>query len=136
VPLSRQNILAVGAAAIGLAALALSVANFTGDGDNGGLGPYVSMLAVSVVVASAVFGWAMPRSERPARDGIVVGALGLLALPVYWTGIPYVLGPAAIAFGLLGHARPQNKGAAVTAIVLGVLATVAGVAVVILDQAS
>jgi hypothetical protein len=136
VPLSRQNILAVGAAAIGLAALALSVANFTGDGDNGGLGAYVSMLAVSIAVAAAVFGWAMPRSERPARDGIVVGALGLLALPVYWTGIPYVLGPAAIAFGLLGHARPQNKGAAVTAIVLGVLATVAGVAVVILDQAS
>jgi hypothetical protein len=65
-----------------------------------------------------------------------VGALGLLALPVYWTGIPYVLGPAAIAFGLLGHARPQNKGAAVAAIVLGVLATIAGVAVVILDQAS
>jgi hypothetical protein len=136
VPLSRQNILAVGAAAIGLAALALSVANFTGDGDNGGLGAYVSMLAVSIAVAAAVFGWAMPRSERPARDGIVVGALGLLALPVYWTGIPYVLGPAAIAFGLLGHARPQNKGAAVAAIVLGVLATIAGVAVVILDQAS
>jgi hypothetical protein len=136
VPLSRQNILAVGAAAIGLAALALSVANFTGDGDNGGLGAYVSMLAVSIAVAAAVFGWAMPRSERPARDGIVVGALGLLALPVYWTGIPYVLGPAAIAFGLLGHARPQKKGAAVAAIVLGVLATIAGVAVVILDQAS
>ena len=50
--------------------------------------------------------------------------------------MPYVLGPAAVALGLLGYARPQGKGAAVVAIVLGSLATVAAVAAVIIDQSS
>ena len=133
--LSRQNILGIGVAAVILAALALSGANFFGEeGENGGLGAYVSMLAVSIAIAVTVFGWAIPRTDRPARGGLVAGALAVLSLPVYWTGIPYVLGPAAIALGLLGRARPDSRVAATTAVVLGALATAAGVAAVIVDQ--
>jgi hypothetical protein len=135
--LSRQNVLGIGAAASVLAALGLAAANFLGDeGENGGVGPYLGTLAVSIVIAAVVFGWAIPRSERPARAGIIAGALALLALPVYWTGIPYVLGPAAIALGLLGRARAESRGAGTAAVVLGAIATVAAVAVVFLDQAS
>jgi uncharacterized membrane protein len=135
--LTRQNVIGIGIGAAILAAIALGVANFAGvDGENGGTGPFIVMLAVSIVIAAAVFGWAIPRSERPGRDGVIAGALACLALPVFWTGIPYVLGPAAIALGLLGRARPEARGAATVAVVLGTLATAAGVAAVIVDQVS
>ena len=135
--LTRQTVLGIGVAAAILAAIGLAAANFLGeDGENGGLGPYVGTLAVSVAIAVVVFGWAIPRSERPARAGIIAGALALLSVAVYWTGVPYVLGPAAIAYGLLGRARTDSRGAGTVAVVLGALATVAAVAAVLLDQAS
>jgi hypothetical protein len=133
--LTRQNVLAIGVGAAALAALALAGANFLGgEEENGGVGPYVVTLAASVAVAVALFGWAIPRVERPSRAGIVAGAFALLSLPVYWVGLPYVLGPAAIALGLLGRARSESTGTATTAVALGALATVAAVAAVVFDQ--
>ncbi len=67
--------------------------------------------------------------------GLIVGALGLLSIAAYWTGLPYVLGPAAIVLGLLGRTRIDGKGVATAAVVLGVLATVGGIAAMIGDQA-
>lgn len=134
--LSRQHVLGIGAATAVLVTLALAGANFIGGEDeNGGVGPYVVTLVVSVAIASALFGWAIPRAERPGRAGLIVGALALLSLPVYWTGLPYVLGPAAAVLGLLGRARSEGRGAATTAVVLGALATAGAIAGVILDQA-
>ena len=132
---ARLNLPAVGIGAAALTAGALAIANFTGDGDNGGAGPYAVTLAVSLAVAAALFGWAIPRIERPGRAGVIAGALGLLSLAAFWSGLPYVLGPAAIALGLLGRARALERTAATTAIVLGALATIGGVAVLIADQA-
>jgi hypothetical protein len=135
VNLTRHNVLGIGLAASLLAALGLAAANFLGeDGENGGVGPYVVTLAVSIVVAAVVFGWAIPRTERPGRAGIISGALALLAVAAYWTGIPYVLGPAAIALGLMGRARPDSRASGTVAVVLGVLATLAAVAAVVGDQ--
>jgi hypothetical protein len=135
--LTRQNVIQIGIAACVLCALALAGANFAGpEGENGGVGPFFAMLGISIGVAVAVFGWAIPRSDRPAGAGLIAGALALLSLPVVWTGLPYVLGPAAIAFGLTGRARAEGRGAATVAVVLGALATVAAVAAVIVDQAT
>ena len=134
--LTRSTVQIIGVAAAALAAAALAVANFTGSGDNGGTGAYLGTLVVSIALAAVLFGWAIPRTAQPARAGLIVGALGLLALPVYWTGLPYVLGPAAIVFGLIGRSREGGKGAATTALVLGALATALGVAVLVGDQLS
>jgi hypothetical protein len=134
--LSRQNLFAVGVATAILTAVALAAANFTGDGENGGAGPYALTLIVSLAVAAILFGWVIPRIERPARAGLVVGVLGVLSVAAYWTGLPYVLGPAAIALGLLGRARAEGKGAAAAGVVLGALATAGAIAAVILDQAT
>jgi hypothetical protein len=135
--LTRQHVLGIGVAASVLAALGLAAANFLGaDGENGGVGPYIGTLAASIAIAAVVFGWAIPRSERPARAGLIAAALALLSLPVFWTGLPYVLGPAAIAYGLIGRARSEGRGAATVAVVLGALATVAAVAAVVVDQAT
>ena len=131
----RLNLPAAGIAAAALTAGALAVANFTGDGDNGGAGPYAVTLAISLAVAAALFGWAIPRLERPGRAGVIAGAVGLLSLAAFWSGLPYVLGPAAITLGLLGRSRSEERTAATTAVVLGVVATVGGIAVLVADQA-
>jgi hypothetical protein len=136
VSLTRSTVQIIGVAAAALAAAALAVANFTGSGDNGGTGAYIGTLVACIGIAAVLFGWAIPRTEHPARAGLIAGALALLSLPVYWTGLPYVLGPAAIVFGLLGRSREGGNEAATTALAFGALATALGVAVLIGDQLS
>jgi hypothetical protein len=133
--LSRNNTLGIGLAAAALTAVALAVANF-GGGENGGAGPYAFTLVVSLVVAVALFGWAIPRIERPARAGVITGMLGTLSVAAFWSGLPYVLGPAAIVLGLLGRRREASQATATVAVVLGALATVGGIAALIFDQVS
>ena len=134
--LSRQAIHGAGVLAVALAAVALAVANFvsTEPGENGGAGAYAVTLVLSLVVAAAIFGWAIPRTERPGHVGLAVGAIGLLSVAAFWSGLPYVLGPAAIVLGLLGRSRPGQRTPATIAVVLGVLTTAAAIAAVVLDQ--
>jgi hypothetical protein len=132
---SRQNINGTGLAAAVLTAIALAVANFTGTGGNGGGVEYAGTLAVSLLVAVALFGWVIPRSDRPARTGLVVGLLAVLSVAAFWSGLPYVLGPAAVVLGLLGRARSASRAQGTVAIVLGALATVGGLVAIVLDQA-
>jgi hypothetical protein len=134
--LSRQTIAGVGIAAAALTAVVLAVANFVGTdaGDNGGGAEYAATLGLSLVIAIALFGWVIPRSERPGRAGLVVGVLAALSIAAFWSGLPYVLGPAAVAFGLLGRARGET-GTGTVAVALGSLATLAAVVAVVVDQA-
>ena len=131
---TRQNILGTGFAAAVLTAVALAAANFVGDGENGGAGAYAITLVASLLIAAVLFGWAIPRIERPARMGLIVGVLGLLSIAAYWTGLPYVLGPAAIVLGLLARSRVEEKNGGTAAVILGLLATLGGIAAVIGDQ--
>jgi hypothetical protein len=135
--LSRQAIHGAGMLAVALAAAALAVANFvsTEPGENGGGVAYTVTLGISLIVAAGVFGWAIPRSERPAHVGLVVGAIGLLSVAAFWSGLPYVLGPAAVVLGLLGRTRQGQRRAGSVAVVLGALTTAAAIAAVVLDQA-
>lgn len=133
--LSRQHVVLAGFAAAALTAVALAAANFISEGENGGPGPYAITLGLSLAIAAVLFGWAIPRSERPARAGLIAGALGLLSLPVFWSGLPYVLGPAAVVYGLLGRARTDTRASGTVAVVLGALTTLGGIAVIIGDQA-
>lgn len=134
--LSRQHVAAAGFASAALAAVALAAANFVSEGENGGLGPYAVTLAASAVLAAVVFGWAIPRSERPARAGLVSAAFALLSVPVFWTGLPYVLGPAAIVYGAIGRTRPATARAGSVAIAAGALATLAAIAGLTWDAAA
>ena len=135
--LSRQTVLGAGIAAAALTAAALTVANFvkTEPGSNGGAPEYAVTLAVSLLVALALFGWAIPRIARPAHTGLVVGVIALLSVAAFWTGLPYVLGPAAIVLGLRGRARAETRTPATISVVLGTLATAGAIAAVVLDLA-
>lgn len=130
---SRQNINATGLAAAVLAALALAAANFTGTGESGGGAEYAGTLGASVLVALALFGWIIPRSARPSRTGLVVGLLAVLSVAAFWSGLPYVLGPAAIALGVLGRARSEGRTEGAVALGLGALATIGGTAAVLAE---
>ena len=134
--LSRQAIHGAGVLAVALAAVALAVANFvsTEPGESGGGAAYAATLAISLLVAAAVFGWAIPRTERPGHVGLAVGAIGLLSVAAFWSGLPYVLGPAAIVLGLLGRSRPGQRTPGTVAVALGALTTAAAIAAVVLDQ--
>jgi hypothetical protein len=134
--LSRQAVNAVGLAAAALTALTLAVANFvsTEGGENGGVGPYAVTLGISLAVAVALFGFVIPRLDRPGRAGLAVGILAALSIAAFWSGLPYVLGPAAVVLGLLGRARSE-RGVGAAAIALGALATLAAIAAVVADQA-
>jgi hypothetical protein len=132
--LSRQNITGIGLAAAALTAVALAAANFIGTSDNGGVPEYALTLGGSLLLAVVLFGWVIPRSDRPARAGLIVSLLAILSLAAFWSGLPYVLGPAAIVLGLLGRARPESRKQGTIAVGLGALATIAALAAVVLDQ--
>jgi hypothetical protein len=133
VTFERQTIQLAGLAAAALTAVLLAVANFTGSTENGGGVEYAVTLGFSLAVAAALFGLAIPRVERPARAGLIAGVLAVLSVAVFWSGLPYVLGPAAIVLGLLGRARAERAAGAV-AIALGALATLGGIAALLADQ--
>jgi hypothetical protein len=135
--LSRQQIMVSGFVAAALTAVALAAANFLSaeTSENGGGIEYAVTLGGSIAVALILFGWLIPRTARPGRAGLVTGLIGVLSLAAFWSGLPYVLGPAAVVFGLLGRARDGERAQATAAVVLGVLVSAAGIAAVVIDQA-
>lgn len=86
----------------------------------------ISMVALIAVVTGVVFGYAVPRSlprgsGRQALAYAVVAAL--LAAPAFWTGLPFVLGVAAMILGNAGRTARSGAGASIAAIALGALAS-------------
>ena len=94
-----QNERLAGGLALLIAAAALALANFTGDGENGGVGPYAVCLGVSAVIAAVLFGRVLPTVADPARAGWILAALALLTCVVPWSGLPFVLGMGAVYSG-------------------------------------
>ena len=135
--LSRHNLFGIGVGAALLAALALAAANFLGDaGENGGVGPYVFTLGVSIAIAAARVRLGDPAQRasgsggdrrRGARHPLAARVLDRRAVRAR----PCRRRPRAPRLR-----PPAGKGAAVVAIVLGSLATVAAVAAVIIDQST
>ena len=114
----------VGAASVVVAIAALAVANFATEGENGGAGPFAITVAIAILAAVLLFGRVIPRAiegRSPARIALLLAGLALLTCVVFWSGLPQVLGPAAIVLGL---AAPRN-GESVAAIGIGSLAYVA-----------
>jgi hypothetical protein len=134
--LSRQQIMGSGFVAAALTAVALAAANFMStESENGGGIEYAVTLGGSIVLALVLFGWLIPRAERPGRAGLVTGLIGVLSLAAFWSGAPYVLGPAAVVLGLVARSRESERGQGTAAVVLGALVTIAGIAAVVVDQA-
>jgi len=91
-------------------------------GENGGTGPLLISLLVCAVVAALLYGRLVPGSTNPTRTGLIFGILAVATLLAFWSGLPVVLGPAAVALSR----RAGGSKSAKTALVLGALATVIG----------
>lgn len=114
----------VGAATVVVALAALAVANFATGGENGGAGPFAVTAVIAILAAVVLFGRVVPRAiegAQPARIALILAGLALLTGVVFWSGLPQVLGPAAIVLGL---AAPRN-GESIAAVGIGSLAYVA-----------
>jgi hypothetical protein len=114
-----------GALALLIATGALALANFAGDGANGGAGPYALGVAVCAVVAIVLFARVLPDTANPARASWILAALALITCLVFWTGLPIVLGMAAVYSGLrASRGAPAALGA--LAVVLGIIGCAIG----------
>jgi hypothetical protein len=108
-----------------LTAIALAFANFAGNGDNGGAGPYVVCLGVSAVLAAVLFGRVLPQSADPGRAAWILAGLALVTCAVFWSGLPFVLGMGAVySASRADRGAPAALGA--VAIVLAFVACVVG----------
>ena len=88
-----------GGLAVLVAAAALAVANFGGDGESGGTGPYLFGVGLVAVVALLLFGRVLPDVADPGRAGWILAALALASCVVFWSGLPFVLGMGAVYCG-------------------------------------
>ncbi len=112
-----------GTLALVLAAIGLAFANFVAGGENGGLGPYAVCLGVCAVLAAVLFGRVL--TQPTARDGWILGGLAFVSCVVVWSGLPFVLGMAALYAGSrAGKAGPAVLGGVV--IVLALVGCVIG----------
>ena len=87
----------------------------------------ISMVALIAVVTGVVFGVAVPRSlrgERPGRPALAYAIVAaLVSVPAFWTGLPLVLGVAAMILGNAGRTARAGAGASIAALVIGALAS-------------
>jgi hypothetical protein len=79
-------------------------------------------VAVIAVVTAVVWGIVVPRALR--KDSAGGTALGLavpaalLVVPAFWSGLPFVLGVAALLVGNAGRKAPSGAGKCIAAVVL------------------
>jgi hypothetical protein len=92
-----------------LALVFLAFANF-GDGENGGVGPYIVTVVVTLAVAAALVFWQWDRlASRPAYWAVVLGILAVLACIVFWSGLPFAFGPAAVGLAAVAGNETRAK---------------------------
>jgi hypothetical protein len=129
--MTRATTLPVALAAIATAALLAAWGTF-GD-ETHATREYLVVLAIIGVATLVVFGWAVPRALQSPAVGwtaIVLGALGLVTVAAFWTGLPPVLAGGA---GVLGWAQ-RGTGRGKVAIALSVLALAADIVIYLVDQ--
>jgi hypothetical protein len=120
-----------------LAAYVLDLTNNeSGDADYVG---WLIVSAVSSAIAAALLLRFVPATEseasddnKPARRGLVLGAVSFVAILAFWTGLPFALGVPALVLGAEGRARSQTQGHAGEATAALVLAGFAIVASLVL----
>lgn len=104
---------------------------------------WAELLVVGAVIVAAtalIFGLVVPRALRKESAGgtalgLAIPAL-LLLLPAFWSGLPFVLGVAAVVVGNAGRRAPTGAGKCIAALVMGGLAAVGYVAIYVSDTIS
>ena len=116
-----SRLVAATGAAVGLVAATLTTLFAHGWGE------VISMVALLAVVTVVVYGYVVPSGLR--REGAGGTALGmavvaaLLVAPAFWTGLPLLLGVAAMILGNAGRMARSGAGRSIAALVVGAATT-------------
>jgi hypothetical protein len=122
--------------AIGIFAGAIAVGALVVDHlIHGDVAAFVVTSAIALTVAAGLFGRVIPRTKASAdavvlaaKRGILCSCLAVLSIPMLFVGLPFVLGSAGIALGLVGRGGARHR-LAIAAITLGALVVLFGVGV-------
>lgn len=93
------------------------------------------VFVAGVALVTALIWWllvvrpiARPEGNTPAKAGLIAGIVAVPAIVVFWAGLPFVLGAAALVLGLEGRARAESGGGragiALAATILGAVVSV------------
>jgi len=93
------------------------------------IGLIVIGIAVLAIMAGLVM-WLVPRErlapQRANRSALILGVVSILVGLVFWTGLPFAVGAAAIALGLSQReTATEGRAMATAAVVLGGVAMLA-----------
>jgi hypothetical protein len=91
-------------------------------GENGSTGWLFINLAIFLVLVYPLYGMLVLGSTNPARTGLIFGILAVISLGAFWSAMPILLGPVAVALGRRAGDVTQGK----VALWLGAIATVVG----------
>lgn len=122
---------------LGLGAAVTAVAvGFTAYGAHD-LTEILVVAAGLVVVAGLVYGLVLPRAlARESAGGtslaLSVSAL-LLTVPLFWSGLPLVLGVAGAVVGNAGRSSRSGSGTCIAGLVLGTLAVIGYLTIYVVD---
>lgn len=137
---------------IGITATGLAVAGLVGTyllpgllfaDHSADVGGFAVATGVTVVLAAALFGWAVPRAmgapgatNRPATAALVTSVFAVVSLALHWLGAPLVVAGAGIALALRGRERAERsgrRGLATAALAISAFVVVAALAIVVND---
>ena len=112
-----------GLAALAASAVVIVLGNTNLDpGENGSTSWLFINIGIFLALVFPLYGILVPRSTNPARTGLIFGILAVISLGAFWSAMPILLGPVAIALGRRAGDATQGK----VAVGLGALATVVG----------
>jgi hypothetical protein len=131
--MSRRTLAAATAVLIFVALLFAYVLDVTGneEGDADVVG-WLIVSAVASLIAALLLMRFVPATEaepsgdnKPARRALMLGVLSVIAVAVFWTGLPFALGVPALALAATGQARASQEGHGGQATAAAVLAALA-----------
>jgi quinol-cytochrome oxidoreductase complex cytochrome b subunit len=102
----------------------------------------IAALVVGALTFALVVPWARrtkaaQRTNRPAKAGIVCSILGLVTVLAFWSGLPIILGAGGAVLGRMGQERARQagqRGLALSALALGIVAVVLDIALFLLGR--
>jgi hypothetical protein len=93
-------------------------------------GSYFAVLAIIAAGALVVFAGVVPRVEQTGAVGVALSTAALLAIAVFWSGLPIVLAAGGAALGWTARDRFVGR----AAIALAALAVLADLVVYVADM--
>jgi len=116
--MSRRTLAAATAVLIFVALLFGYVLDVTNneEGDSDVVGWLIVSVVASLIAAVLLMRF-VPASEadaggdnQPARRALILGVLSVIAVAVFWTGLPFALAVPALALAATGRARAPQQG--------------------------